>query len=51
MREIYETKTASPRTKVSTTSVAANWPSLFQALASSTGSISLEINAGLRKMA
>jgi hypothetical protein len=50
MREVYETKTTSPRTKVSTTSVAANWAVLHQALASRTGSISLEINGELRKM-
>jgi hypothetical protein len=49
MREVYETKTTSPRTKVSTTSVAANRAALHQALASCTGSISLEINGELRK--
>jgi hypothetical protein len=49
MREVYATKTTSPRTKVSTTSIAANRASLLQALASPTDPISLEINDRLRK--
>jgi hypothetical protein len=49
MREVYETKTPSPRTKVSTTSIAANQLQLLQALASRTGAISLEINRESRK--
>jgi len=50
MREFYEGKTTSTRTKVSTTSIAANQLQLLQALASRTSPKSLEINRELRKM-
>jgi hypothetical protein len=49
MREVYGTTTTLPTTEVSTTSLAENWAALLQALASRTGSISLEINRRLRK--
>src|SRR5487761_2294293 len=49
MREFYERNTTSTRTKVSTTSIAANQLQLLQALASRTVPKSLEINGELRK--
>ena len=49
MREFYERNTTSTRTKVSTTSIAANQLQLLQALASRTVPISPKISGELRK--